>query len=164
MKLIQALGLDWRIFLAQFVNFAVLIFVLWRFAYKPIFNILEERRAKISEGLKHGEQAKKDAAEALSHKKEIISEAKQEASLIIEEARKKAEIKYQEIISKSKLDFQVWIDDEKKKIELEKEAAIFEVKKEMANLLTLALEKVLLEKIDQKKDGEIITKVIKDLS
>jgi len=47
MQLIDALGLDLRILLAQLVNFAILIFVLWRFAYKPVFNILEEEGLKL---------------------------------------------------------------------------------------------------------------------
>ncbi len=58
MKLITALGLDYRILLAQFFNFAILLFVLWRFAYKPVFNILEERRAKIAKGISDSDQAK----------------------------------------------------------------------------------------------------------
>lgn len=57
MELLNALGIDWKILLAQFVNFAVLVFVLWKFAYKPIFKFLEDRKNKIEEGIKNAEQA-----------------------------------------------------------------------------------------------------------
>jgi F-type H+-transporting ATPase subunit b len=164
MELIKALGLDWRILFAQLVNFAILIFVLWRFAYKPVFNILEERRIKIAEGLKNSEQAELEIAKALKSKKEVISEAKKEASLIIEESRKQAEKKYQEIISKSKEDLQIVINEEKAKIKSERELIASEIKKEISSLVVNAVERVLLEKVDQKKDGEMIAKVIKDLS
>lgn len=164
MELIKALGLDWRIFFAQLVNFSILIFVLWRFAYKPVFNILEERRLKIEEGLKNSDQAKLEIGNALKNKKEVLSEAKKEAALIIEESRKQAEKKYQEIIAKSKEDLQIIISEEKDKIKLERESISAEIKKEVSFLVVSAVEKVLLEKIDQKKDGEMISKVIKDLS
>ena len=48
MELFSALGLDLRIFIAQFINFAVLVFVLYRFAYNPILKLLEERKEKIN--------------------------------------------------------------------------------------------------------------------
>lgn len=163
MKLIQALGLDWRILIAQFVNFSVLILVLWRFAYKPIFNILEERRKKVAQGVQDSEDAAVKLQEAQSHKKEIIAEARREANSIIEEAKTKAEARYQEIIGKSKSDIQAIIIDEKAKIEVEKKLAISEIKERISELTVLALEKIIAEKVDSKKDAELIAKVVKDL-
>lgn len=163
MKLIQALGLDWRIFLAQFVNFSVLIFVLWRFAYKPVFNILEERRKKIAQGVQNSEEAEIKLQEAENHKKEIITEARREANLIIEEAKLKAETRYQEIVGRSKEDVRRIIAEEKSKIETEKNLAISEIKNRISELTILAVEKILAEKIDDKKDTELITKVVKEL-
>lgn len=163
MKLIQALGLDWRIFLAQFVNFSVLIFVLWRFAYKPVFNILEERRKKIAQGVQNSEEAEIKLQEAENHKKEIITEARREANLIIEEAKLKAETRYQEIVGRSKEDVRGIIAEEKSKIETEKNLAISEIKNRISELTILAVEKILAEKIDDKKDTELITKVVKEL-
>lgn len=164
MELINALGLDWRIFIAQLVNFLVLIFVLWRFAYKPVFNILEERRTKIEMGLNNSQQAEQEMAEALKNKKEILTAAKKEAAFIIEDARQQAEKRYQEIITKSKNDLQIIINGEKEKIKSEREALTIEVKKDISSLIIRALENILGEKIDQKKDEEIISKTIKELS
>lgn len=163
MRLISALGLDVRILLAQLLNFAILIFVLWRFAYKPVFNILEERRAKVIKGLKDGEEAEEKLLAATERQKEIIAESRKEANLIIEEAKKKAEIRYQEIIAKSKTDLQLIINEEREKIAAEKGQMVREVKQETARLIALALEKILAEKIDEKKDGELIARIIKDL-
>ncbi len=162
-SLIQALGLDLKILLAQFINFSVLIFVLWRFAYKPVFNILEERRKKIAKGIQDSEEAEIKLQEAENHKKEIITEARREANLIIEEAKLKAETRYQEIVGRSKEDVRGVIAEEKSKIETEKNLAIIEIKKRIAELTILAVEKILAEKIDDKKDADLITKVVKDL-
>lgn len=163
MKLISALGLDLRILLAQLINFAILILVLWRFAYKPVFAILEERRSKLIKGVKDSEAAEKRLAEADEKKKEIIAISRQEANEIIEQSKKKAELRYQEIIAKSKLDLEQIVEDEKAKIVIEKNNAILEIKKETAQIISLALSKILSEKVDSKKDSELISKVIKDL-
>lgn len=163
MRLIEALGLDFRILLAQLVNFAILIFVLWRFAYKPVFNILEERRNKVIKGIEDSEEMAIKLKEAEDRKKEIIADSHKAASLIIEEAKKKAEIRYQEIITKSKEDLRILIAEEKEKLVFEKNNVQRELKKDTAQMIALALEKILAEKIDPKKDGELITRILKDL-
>lgn len=163
MKLISALGLDIRILFAQLINFAILIFVLWRFAYKPVFAILEERRNKVIKSVKDSEKAEKKLAEADKLKKEIIAISRQEANKIIEESKKKAEARYQEIITKSKNDVQSLIEEEKSHIEIERSKALQEIKNEAAQMIYLAISKVLSEKVDSIKDAELINKVIKDL-
>lgn len=163
MKLITALGLNYKILLAQFFNFAILLFVLWRFAYRPVFDILEKRRAKIAKGLDEGEEASKKLLEAQESKKEIVAQAKKEANEIIEEAKKKGELRYQEIVDRSKADIKTIIDSEKEKIQTERNFAIKEIKKEAANMITLALAKILPEKTDSPGDVEMISRVLKEM-
>jgi len=57
MKLLQALGLDIRILSAQLINFAVLLFVLWRFGYKPILKFLDDRKDQIEKGVDDAKKA-----------------------------------------------------------------------------------------------------------
>lgn len=163
MKLITALGLDWKILLAQLINFAILIFVLWRVAYKPVFNILAERREKIAKGLDDSEAAAKKLLEAEEEKKAFISTARKEANEIIEVAKGKAELRYQEIVDKAKTDLKVVIDDEKEKIKAERNSAIKDVKKEAAQMIAAALLKILPEKVDAKSDVEMINKALEEL-
>ncbi|MGH8024751.1 MAG: ATP synthase F0 subunit B, partial [Limisphaerales bacterium] len=56
------LGLDWRQLLTQLISFSCVFFVLWRFAYKPIFAMLQARREKIAEALANAEKIKQDVA------------------------------------------------------------------------------------------------------
>ncbi len=163
MRLIEALGLDLKIFIAQLLNFSVLIFVLWRFAYKPVFKILEERRLKIAEGLENSDKADKKLDEAELEKKEIIAIARKEANDIIEEAKGRAELRYQEIVDKAKSDLKVIISDEKEKIQSERNQAIKEVKKEAVKIISLALAKIFPEKADSASDAKMIEKALEDL-
>ena len=163
-SLIQALGLDLRILLAQLFNFAILIFILWRFAYKPVFNILEERRQKIAKGISDSDEARLRLQKSTEDSKEIISNSRREASDIIEGAQKKAEVKYQEIVASAQDDIKKQSNLEMSKIKKEKDALISEVKAEVSELVVLSLEKFLKEKMDGEKDKKIIEKIVKELS
>ena len=163
MRLIEALGLDLKIFIAQLLNFSILIFVLWRFAYKPVFKILEERRLKIAKGLEDSDESAKKLAQAGEEKKEIISLARKEANEIIEEAKSRAETRYQEIVDKAKGDLKIVIDDEKEKIRAERNHAIKEVKKEAAQMIADALLKIFPEKANEASDAKMIEKALEDL-
>lgn len=163
MRLFDALGLDLRIFIAQLINFSVLIFVLWRFAYKPILKVLDDRRLKIAKGVEDSNKAEERLAQAEAEKKEVISLARKEANEIIEEAKQKAELRYQEIIAKTKLDIKLLIDEEKEKIEGDRKQAVKAIKKEAAQMVVSALAKILPERVDKHSDNEMIEAVLKDL-
>lgn len=162
-NLIQALGIDWRILIAQFVNFAILVFILWKFAYTPILKILEERREKIAQSLKDSEESQKKLADSLEESKKIILEARQEASDIVKEAQDKGEVRYQEIVAKAKADLRVVMNTEKEKLLQEKQELLRLAKKELADLVTQSLEKFLSESLDEDKDKRVIEEIIKNV-
>lgn len=80
-------GVTWQLFLSQVVSFAIVAFLLHRFAYKPILGVLEERRQKIAESLANAEKIKQQLAEAEVARKEMLQKANVEATKLIEEAR-----------------------------------------------------------------------------
>jgi len=79
MELIKALGLDLKILLAQFVNFSIFAFVLYKFGFKPMLKFLDERKDKIEAGLKSSEAAKKKLEELNKKEIDIITKANKEA-------------------------------------------------------------------------------------
>ena len=87
---IQALGIQWPKLIAQFVNFSIVLFVLWRFAYKPVFAMLETRREKIAEGLANAENIKAELARTEASRQEILAKAGDQANQIIAEVREAA--------------------------------------------------------------------------
>ena len=81
------LGLDWRILLAQTVSFSIVFFVLWKFAYGPIFAMLNARREKIAEALANAEKIKGDVARTEVERQKILADAGDKANKLIDEAR-----------------------------------------------------------------------------
>src|SRR5881275_503001 len=115
------------LFLSQVISFAIVAFLLRRFAYKPILGVLEERRQRIAEGLLNAEKIKKQLAEAEQRHAEILAKANTEAQKMIDEARESsahlAERKEQEAIAAAE---QI--------VAKAKEAAAFEHERQMQNL------------------------------
>jgi F-type H+-transporting ATPase subunit b len=86
------LGVDWAKFIAQTLNFGIVLFVLWKFAYKPVLTMLAVRRDKIAESLSNAEKVKAELARTEEERKRVLTEAGALASKIIEETRQQAEV------------------------------------------------------------------------
>src|SRR5216110_3882070 len=99
----DAFGWTPQMFFSQVISFAIVAFLLTRFAYKPILAVLEERQRRIEEGLLNAEKIKKQLAEAEQRHADILAKANAEAQKMIDEARESsahlAERKQQEAIA-----------------------------------------------------------------
>jgi F-type H+-transporting ATPase subunit b len=84
-------GLDTPHFLAQVISFCIVTFLLYRFAYKPILTMLDERRQRIAESLANAEKIKAELARAEAQRQEILGQANAQANKLIEEARAAAD-------------------------------------------------------------------------
>jgi F-type H+-transporting ATPase subunit b len=83
----DALGIQWKILIAQTISFSIVFFVLWRFAYRPIFAMLEVRREKIADGLANAEKIKTQLAKTETDRQAVLAQAGDLANKMIEEAR-----------------------------------------------------------------------------
>lgn len=81
------LGIDWKMLIAQLISFSIVFFVLWRFAYQPIFNVLQARRDKIAESLANAEKIKAQLTKTETDRQAVLSQAGDLADKMIEEAR-----------------------------------------------------------------------------
>jgi len=80
-------GLDWPHFISQVLSFAIVAFLLGKFAYKPILKVLEERRQRIAEGLANAQKIKEELAKTEAARAEIMAKASAQATQLIAEAR-----------------------------------------------------------------------------
>ena len=99
----ETFGWNPRLFFSQVVSFVIVALLLRRFAYKPILNVLEERRRRIEEGQLNAEKIKRQLDEAEKRYSEILAKANADAQKMIDEARESsahlAERKQQEAIA-----------------------------------------------------------------
>ncbi len=160
-SLISIFHIDLKLFLAQLINFAIIFFVLYKFAFKPIAKIMQERTDTIEKSLSDAKEVEQKLAETNVEQTRILNEAKKEALAIVENANQSAEANKQKLIEKTKEEVAIIINGEKAKIVQEKEESLKELKQEIAGLVILAVEKVIKEKMDGNKDKEMIEDIIK---
>jgi len=81
------LGIQWQVLLAQTISFSVVLFVLWRFAYRPVFAMLEARRQKIADATANAEKIKAELAKTEADRQKVLADAGDQADKLIDEAR-----------------------------------------------------------------------------
>jgi F-type H+-transporting ATPase subunit b len=100
-ELLFQLGINWKLFLSQAVNFFILLLVLTFFVYKPLIKIIKERSTKIKEGLDKAEEADVRLKEIDVIGVEKIKEAEQKGIEIIKATENKAKVLDKEILDKA---------------------------------------------------------------
>ncbi len=85
--IVKTFGWNAQLFVSQLISFVIVAFLLQKFAYKPILQMLDERRKRIEESLVNAEKIKVELALAESTRRQLISDASAQANKIIEEAR-----------------------------------------------------------------------------
>jgi F-type H+-transporting ATPase subunit b len=160
-ELIKTFHIEVNLLVAQMVNFAIVLFVLYKFAYKPVLRTLNSRTNKIEKGMMDADAAGKKLAEIMEKEKEVMTVAKKEAQEIIKTAEEQAKANAVSIVLEARNQNEKLIVTAKKQIEQEKDKMLTEVKGEIANLVVLATEKIIGEKLDREKDRELIEKAIK---
>jgi len=81
------LGIQWQVLLAQTISFSVVLFVLWRFAYRPVFAMLEARRQRIADATANAEKIKAELAKTEADRQKVLADAGDQADKLIDEAR-----------------------------------------------------------------------------
>jgi F-type H+-transporting ATPase subunit b len=86
-EILTNFGVNWPAFFAQAIAFGLVLFVLQRYAFKPIIAVLEERRRRIAEGQANAEKIKVQLAESERRYQEILDRANSQAQTLLNEAR-----------------------------------------------------------------------------
>ena len=147
-SIISTFHIDWKIIIAQAVNFGVVFAVLYIFALKPLSKLMAERSEKIKKGI---DDAKTNATVLEASKAEyekILLKAKSEANKIFQDGKKEAETKKTQMLEEAKTEVATLISNGKKMLETEKVKMVEEAKKEIVSLAMLATEKLLSSKQD----------------
>lgn len=145
--MLEKLGINPYIVIAQLINFWILIYLLNKILYKPIMDILNKREQTIKESLSEAERANQILREAEENKNKIISDAKTLAWDIIEKAKITAQSQADEILEKTKKSTADAIKSAREVIESEKVKMFAEVEWRLIELSMLVVNKVLSEKL-----------------
>lgn len=147
LEILGKVGFDWQVALANFVSFLVVLFILWKYAFKPLDRIISIRKEKIEKGLQDAqdaegklenahEEAENIVATSKDEAKAIVSDAHTQKRTILDQARLEGDVKAKELLLQAQKD-----------ISLQKESVLNEAQGELAGLVINATKKVLGDKM-----------------
>ncbi|KKU68529.1 MAG: ATP synthase subunit b [Parcubacteria group bacterium GW2011_GWA2_47_16] len=162
-SIINTFHIDWKIIIAQAVNFLIVFLVLYFFALKPLNKLMAERGEKIARGVNDAKTNSELLAATKAEYDAALAKARAEAATIFQEGRKKSEVKRAEMLEEAKKDVERLIMNGKKTLEAEKTKMVDEARKEIVSLATAAAEKI-LKKHGDKVSGSESAKEIESLN
>lgn len=154
--LITKLGIDWKLLVFQIINFFILLWVLKRYAYKPILGALERRQQMIAKGVEDAKKAEEGLSRLEQEKERVLREARKEEQSIVEAARKDAVEYTVQSREVAKAETAVMLEAARREAVRTKETIVREAKTELADLVVAAAEKVIRAKLDPATDRRLL--------
>ena len=158
----EGLGINLPTLIAQIINFAILLGLLYLVAYKPIMRILDERSQKVKESMEQTELIKQQAERAEEEVKKQIEAAGREGQEIVARAVRSGEEVRQKAQQEARQDAESLIARAQGEIQRERDEAIGELRKEFADLTILAAGQVIDRSLDKEAHRQLIDKVLKE--
>ncbi len=149
MEALLAFGVNWKLLLIQAVNFSLLLAILYRFLYRPVFALLEKRQAVIAKGLEDADRAAKERSVIAGEKDGILRSAREEGGHIVEGLRKDGIENERKMVRETQEKTAAMLADARAKGEEERTHILRESEKEVARMAVLAAEKILRASADQ---------------
>jgi F-type H+-transporting ATPase subunit b len=159
---LDKLGINLPTLLAQIINFLILLGLLYLVAYKPIMRMFDERSRKIKESMEQTESIKEQAGRADEEAKKRIETAAKEGQEVIARAVRTGEEIRQKAQQEAKPEAEALIAKAQAEIQRERNEAITEMRKELADLTILAAEKVIEKELDKEAHRQLIDKVLEE--
>ncbi len=146
------------------VCFAILLFILGKFAWKPILEAVKERENSIETALQRAEAAKDEMARLTNENEALLKQARVERDLILQEARKVKDQIISEAKESANTEGHRMIEMARLEINNQRAIAMADVKNQVASLSLEIAEKILNKQFeDQKKQDELVAQLLKEV-
>lgn len=158
------LDFDPGLILWQLIIFLLLVLLLAKLAWKPIINSLKEREESIQNALDTADKAREEMSKLKSENEKLLKEAREERDRILREARETSNHMKEEAQQEAKKAAEKIIDDARAAINVEKQAALKDVKIQVATFALEVAEKLIKQNLsDDKSQKTLVEGYIKDL-
>jgi F-type H+-transporting ATPase subunit b len=162
--LFQALGINVQLFVEQGIAFLLLVLVLKKFVYPALTKAIDDRRAAIEAGLKEAKESQEALEQAESKVAAMLADARKEADDILARTHQEATAVVAEAEGKAKTRAEQIVADARQQLAVDVTKAREVLKKDTIELVALATERVINEKLDPRKDAALVERALKEKS
>ncbi len=152
----SALGISLGYFIFQILNFLVLVVLLYAWAYKPIVNMLENRKRKIAQGFEDARVASEARENAEREANQIIAEAQAKAGQVVREATERAEAAAREVREAAQAEAAKERGIAMAEVDQDRERILSELRGQVAALAMAAAQKLIGEALDEQRQHSLI--------
>lgn len=145
------------------ITFFIVLFVLRKFAFPKIQEVLDKRRELIEGSIDHAEQVRKEADELLAEYRERLSEARVQAEEIVARSRRASEAAEAESVAAGKRTREELLEQTRREIEVETQRALQEIRREVASLTILATEKVTRKSLTPEDQKRLVEEALSEV-
>ncbi len=163
MEILNEFGIDWKLLVAQIVNFAILLFILKKVLYKPVLAMLEERKNKIAESMKQAESIEKRLEKIEAEREKTIQQASAEAMKMLEDATKTSSQIIEEARDIAANELAGVVTKARSQIESDRAKMHEQIKEELAGLVAAAMTAVYSKKLTKADQEEIVKSTLKSM-
>jgi F-type H+-transporting ATPase subunit b len=149
--------------IGQMITFTLLVWFTMKYVWPPIIGAMEERKAKIADGLAAAEKGQDEIKLAEKKAKSVLKDAKEQSAEIISSAQKRANEVVEESKSQAKVEAERILEAARALIEQETLHARESLRKEVSALALRAAEQILKEEIDKAKHQNILNRAVEEL-
>ena len=158
------IGINWKILLAQLVTFGIFAFMLVTLLLKPMRRMLDTRSERIKVSMEQADQIKEQLATVEEQVKAQLDASRKEGHVILAQATQLGEKLKEEARAEAKKQAEAIVVKARADIEMERDKAIGEVRRQFVDLTVLAAEKVVKESLDKEKHRRLIEEVLNQAS
>jgi F-type H+-transporting ATPase subunit b len=148
---------------AQIISFLLLVWLLSKYAWKPLMNMMEQRRINIENTLTQAQEERQQAEQIKKEYQDEMRQARQEAQEVIARATKVSEERTVEILALAREEAEKIKKSALVDIERERDRAVSEVKAQVADLSIAVAEKIIRQKLDMPNQEKLIEQFIQEV-
>jgi F-type H+-transporting ATPase subunit b len=153
----------WETTVISIIAFGILYWLLSKFAFGPLFGVMEKRRLLIEEQLNTAKQGQEDAVRNMAEQKEMLDKARKEAYDIIEQAKSTSGNQADEILASAKEEASRLKDNALRDIQSEKNKAVAALRNEVSGMSVLIASKIIEKQVDEKSQKELVDHYLKEV-
>jgi F-type H+-transporting ATPase subunit b len=151
------------LFVWSVITFLILVALLYKFAFNPLIKMQKARQDEIAQAIHDAEQLRDEAQELLANYKQQLAEAREEATAIMERARKAGESTKAEALEEARLQAEATLEKARQQIERDTNQALQKIREEVADLTVAATERVARKSLSEADQLHLIQEAINEI-
>ena len=145
------------------VTFAIVLYILKRYAFGPLQEMIDARRRAVTEQIEAAEHDRQEAGKLVEEYRLQLAQAQRDATRIIEDARRTAEERHRQALSELDQEKERLMERARQEIDAETRRSLSQIKEQLADLTVAATEKVVRARLDEREQRRLIDEALADV-